>query len=180
MKLNQLLPVAMIASVLSVTGCSPANKTDMANSKTQDTAPTFERMKALEIPAPIAKKIEYTAEYHGKTLSDPYHWLKDQGYPEVNDQPVLDYLNEENAYFNAFLEPHTALVDTLFEEFKGRTNDEDESVPYISNGYEYKAYYNKGEEYRTYSRRKLDSDQEEVYLNVPEVAKPYEIGRAHV
>ncbi|MBF7074950.1 S9 family peptidase [Glaciecola sp. MH2013] len=157
-------------------GCSPSTESENkeAESMAKVAPQEFERLKALDMPAPVAKKIAFTAEYHGKTLSDPYNWLKDQGYPEVNDQPVIDYLNQENAYFNAFLAPHSAFVDTLFEEFKGRTNDEDKSVPYVSNGYEYKRYYNKGDEYPTYSRRKLDSDTFEVYLSVPDIAKPYD------
>lgn len=168
-------PIAMLAGMTLLAACTPSEEGSMEKQETKKaTSPTFERLKELPIPAPTAKKVEYTAEYHGKTLSDPYNWLKDQGYPEVNDQPVIDYLNEENAYFNAFLEPKKALVDTIFEEFKGRTNDQDSSVPWVENGYEYKSFYKEGEEYRTYSRRKLDSDTEEVFMSVTELAKPHD------
>ena len=53
--------------------------------------PEFERLKQLSIAPPVAPMVPYTAEYHGRALSDHYHWLKDQGYPDVNDAPVLDY-----------------------------------------------------------------------------------------
>lgn len=176
MTLHSITILALLAGALGLAACSPSNESDMQKpeSSTQAKTPSIERIQALATPAPVANKVEHLAEYHGKSLSDPYNWLKDQGYPEVDDQPIIDYLNEENTYFKKFLDPHTALVDTLFEEFKGRTNEEDKSVPYIANGYEYKDFYKKGEEYRIYSRRKLGTDTEEVYLNVPELAKPYD------
>ncbi|GAA0860153.1 S9 family peptidase [Aliiglaciecola litoralis] len=132
------------------------------------------RLKQLDIPSPVAPKQAYTAEYHGKTLSDDYHWLKDQGYPQVDDQPVIDYLNQENDYFNAFLAPNTALVDTIFAEFKGRTNEQESSVPWIDNGYQYHWFYQEGEEYPTRSRKNLQTGEETVFLSEPELAKGHD------
>lgn len=126
---------------------------------------TITRLKQLDVDAPVAAKVPFTANYHGRTISDDYHWLKDQGYPVVNDQPVLDYLIAENAYYQSFLEPHKKLVDTIFEEFKGRVDEQDASVPYISNGYEYRWYYRSGEEYRTHSRKDLTTGEETVFLD---------------
>lgn len=154
------LPVAMLAA------CSNVKEAPMEES--------FPRIKQLETPAPSAPKVEYTAQYHGRTLSDPYHWLKDQGYPVVDDQPVLDYLTAENDYFQKFLEPNKALTDTIFEEFKGRTNEEESSVPWIENGYEYRWYYREGEEYRTRSRKNLETGEEQVFLDETELAKDYD------
>ena len=34
------------------------------------------------------------------------HWLRDPGYPKVEDQDVLAYLKAENAYFEAAMAPH--------------------------------------------------------------------------
>lgn len=166
--------IAVMCTAL-VAGCSPSQESEMPEvTAVKKQAGHKQGLKALAIPAPKAKQVPYTAEYHGRTIVDNYHWLKDQGYPEVNDQPIIDYLNEENAYFNAFLAPKTALVDTLFEEFKSRVNDQDSSVPWVENGYEYKSFYKEGEEYRTYSRRKLDSAEVEVFLSVTELAKPFD------
>src|SRR3546814_8418465 len=66
---------------------------------------------------------------HGKTLSDPYHWLKDESYPVIDDKDVLDYVKAENAYFDAAMKPHAALVETLFQEMKGHIKEADSSVP---------------------------------------------------
>ncbi len=133
--------------------------------------PTFNRLKELSIPAPKAEQVASEREYHGKKLEDPYFWLKDQSYPNVDDQKVLDYLKQENAYHKAFLAPHKALVDTVFEEFKGRTDETEESVPYVENGYEYRWYYQAGEEYRTRSRKHLASGEEAVFLDETALAK---------
>ena len=131
----------------------------------------YSRLKQLDIPAPVAKRVPSERSYHGKTLSDPYFWLKDQGYPTIDDEDVLDYLKEENAYHKAFLEPHTKLVDTIFEEFKGRTDETEESVPYVDNGYEYRWFYREGEEYRTRSRKNLETNEEKVFLDETKLAE---------
>lgn len=143
---------------------------------TTDSAPVqaLQRIKQLGTAAPKARQVPFEIKYHGRTLSDSYHWLKDQGYPEVNDQPVLDYLNEENAYYQTFLKPHTALVDTVFEEFKGRTDEEESSVPYNKNGYEYRWFYRSGEDYRTRSRKNLDTGEEEVFLDETALAEGHD------
>ena len=134
----------------------------------------FARLPQLDIKAPQALAKTYQAEYHGITLTDDYNWLRDQGYPEVNDKPVLDYLKAENEYYANFLAPHKKLVDTLFEEFKGRVNETDTSVPWQKNGYEYRWYYQPGKEYKTWVRRKLDSDVEHVFMDENLLAEGHE------
>ncbi|MCH2190733.1 MAG: S9 family peptidase [Gammaproteobacteria bacterium] len=131
----------------------------------------YSRLKQLDISAPVAKRVSSKRTYHGQTLSDPYFWLKDQGYPTIDDEDVLDYLKEENAYHQAFLEPHTKLVDTIFEEFKGRTDETEESVPYVDNGYEYRWFYREGEEYRTRSRKNLNTNEEKIFLDETKLAE---------
>ena len=41
---------------------------------------------------PIAEQRPYSFERHGVTIEDPWHWLRDQGYPKVDDADVLAYL----------------------------------------------------------------------------------------
>lgn len=164
------MPAVALCSIAILAGCSPSQESQMPQKPTTEK----QRLQQLSITAPQANKIPFSAEYHGKTINDHFNWLKDAGYPEVDDQAIIDYLNEENAYFNAFLTPQKALVDTLFEEFKGRTNDVESSVPWIENDYEYKSFYKPGEEYLTFSRRKLDSDEEVVFLSVTDLAKPFD------
>jgi len=187
-----MLPIMSVLSISILTACSPSQESTMPEKTMPEKTIQEPTLKTLSIVAPVANKIPFTATHHGKTISDHYNWLKDADYPEVNDSAIIDYLNEENAYFNAFIAPKTPLVDTLFEEFKGRTNDQESSLPWIENGYEYTSFFNEGGEYRTYTRRKLDtasndttlnSDNnsnsdansgDEIFLNVTELAKPYD------
>ena len=135
---------------------------------------SFVRLAQLEGMAPQAIAKPYRVEYHGITLTDDYHWLRDQGYPEVKDIPVLDYLKTENEYYARFLAPHKTLVDTLFEEFKGRVDEADTSVPWQKNGYEYRWYYQPGKEYKTWVRRTLNSDVEHIFMDENVLAEGHE------
>lgn len=137
-------------------------------------AESFVRLSQLDEKAPQAESKTYQAQYHGLTITDDYHWLRDQDYPEVNDKPVLDYLKAENDYYAQFLAPHKPLVDTLFEEYKGRVDETDTSVPWQKNGYEYRWYFQPGKEYRTWVRRKLESDIEEVFMDENQLAQGHE------
>lgn len=127
----------------------------------------FPKLQQLATPAPKAKTLAYQTQYHGITLRDNYHWLRDESYPIIDDKPVLDYLRAENSYFAEFLSPHKKLVDTLFEEFKAGLDETDTSVPWQKNGYEYRWYYQTGKEYKTWARRKLgnDTDTEQVFMD---------------
>jgi len=134
----------------------------------------FDRLKALSIDTPVALRKPHKVTYHGDVLSDDYYWLKDQGYPQIDNQSILDYLKAENAYYQAFLQPNTPLVDTVFEEMKGRTDEEETSVPFVDNGYEYRWFFRAGEEYRTRVRKKIETGEERVFLDETELAKGHD------
>ncbi len=162
---------------LALVACSSVNDLPAEGAhQAEGSLPTkdFVRLQEIAIAAPVAKKQPYTASYHGQLLSDDYSWLKDSGYPVVDDKPILDYLTKENGYFKAFLAPHTSLVDTLFEEFKGRTDDQETSVPAVRNGYEYSWYYEQGKEYKTHSRKNLKTGKQSVFLDVNKLAEGHE------
>src|SRR5215208_4295594 len=78
---------------------------------------------------PTAPQKPHRHEAHGESWDDPWHWLRDPKYPAVEDQEVLDYLKAENAYFDAWKAGHETLIDSLFEEMKGRIKEDDRSVP---------------------------------------------------
>ena len=45
------------------------------------------------LPAPPrAEQRPSSFERHGIRVEDPYAWLRDKGYPTVDDKDVLDYL----------------------------------------------------------------------------------------
>ncbi|MGL3822014.1 S9 family peptidase [Sphingopyxis sp. R3-92] len=103
--------------------------------------------------APMAEQRPHQTTLHGKTLSDPWHWLRDESYPVIDDKDVLDYVKAENAYFDAAMKPHAALVETLFQEMKGRIKEADSSVPQKDGDWVYWVEYEEGAEYKKWYRR---------------------------
>lgn len=123
----------------------------------------------MEIKAPIAKKIPHVHEMHGHHRLDNYHWMKERDAPEV-----IDYLNHENEYYEQMTAHTKALKESLFEEIKSRLKEDDESVPYLYNGYWYMTKMEKGESYPYYYRRKDGTDNTELLFNVNEMAQGHD------
>ena len=60
----------------------------------------------------------------------------------------------------------------LFEEMKARIKEDDESVPYLYNGYYYITRFETGKDYPIYSRKKESlSAKEEIMFDCNELAK---------
>ncbi len=119
----------------------------------------------MSLPTPPqAPRRPHTNEAHGVTWEDDWHWLRDQGYPNFTDTDVLDYLKAENAYFEAVMAPQQGLIDTLFEEMKGRIKEDDKSVPVRDGDYYYWWEFKTGTQYRDWYRRKgAEGDAELIY-----------------
>ncbi|WP_397299410.1 S9 family peptidase [Nonlabens ulvanivorans] len=123
-----------------------------------------------EHQAPIAKKIPHVHEAHGHQRIDNYHWMTQRDAPEV-----INYLNQENDYYEKMTAHTKQLKVDLFEEIKSRINEDDESVPYFWNGYWYYTKMKKGESYPFYYRKKESlSNKEELLFNVNEMAIGHE------
>jgi oligopeptidase B len=124
---------------------------------------------------PVAARLPHTFSHHGITVDDPYHWLKDEAYPDVADPRVLAYLEAENSYFRARMNPHKALVEELFQEIKGRQPNEDASVPYRKGRYWYRWRFEADAQYRKWLRapvtdRSTEPEGWEVILDEPLLA----------
>ncbi len=119
------------------------------------------------LSAPVAKKLPKKLKKHNEIRIDDYYWLNDRENPEV-----IDYLNQENSYYDAMTEHTKDFQKQLFEEMKGRIKEDDQSVPYLYNGYYYITRYEKGQDYPIYSRKKGSLDApEEILFNCNELAK---------
>ncbi|HLL31802.1 MAG TPA: S9 family peptidase, partial [Allosphingosinicella sp.] len=114
---------------------------------------------------PRAQPRPYSFERHGYTVEDPYAWLKDPGYPTVEDEDVLAYLRAENDYFEAAMAPHASLVETLFEEMKGRIKEDESSVPVRDGDWVYWWAFKPGAQYRTWYRRAVAGGGEQVVFD---------------
>jgi len=125
--------------------------------------------------APIAPVVPKTVKAFGGVRIDNYDWLRDRKNPRV-----ISYLDAENAYANARLEPIRPLIDELAAELKAREAQEDASVPTAFNGYLYERRFSQGAQYPYVVRRKDEHGaQEEIVLNVGELAaghQQYQLG----
>jgi oligopeptidase B len=138
----------------------------------------------MTLPAPPrAEARPFSYERHGYTVEDPYAWLKDPLYPKVEDADVLAYLKAENAYFEAAMAPHLPLVETLFEEMKGRIKEDESSVPIREDDWLYWWAYRAGAQYRTWYRKPVGGGAEQVVFDEPAEAEGKEyfrLGKLHV
>jgi oligopeptidase B len=117
-------------------------------------------------PVPIAPVVPKTFKAFGGVRIDNYDWLRDR-----KDPRVVSYLDAENAYADARLEPIKPLVDELAAELKAREAQEDASVPATCNGYVYQHRFSQGAQYPCIVRRKdAPGAQEEIVLDVGPLA----------
>ena len=130
---------------------------------------------------PIAERRPHSVAAHGRSIDDPYFWLRDPGYPDVTDGDVLAYLEAENAWFERAMAPHQGLVDTLFEEMKARIKEDDSSVPQKDGDYIYWRAFEVGAQYRKWYRRPADAPEDgsadRLILDEPALAEGHEYFR---
>ncbi|WP_348811251.1 S9 family peptidase [Flavobacterium maritimum] len=122
---------------------------------------------SANILPPKAKIIPKSLKKHKEVRIDNYFWMNERENPEV-----IDYLNQENAYYEAMTAHTKDFQKELFEEMKGRIKEDDQSVPYLYNGYYYITRFEKGQDYPIYSRKKESlSANEEILFNCNDLAK---------
>ncbi|WP_372792082.1 S9 family peptidase [Lutibacter sp.] len=118
---------------------------------------------------PKAEKIEKKLEIHGDVRIDNYYWLNDK-----ENSKVIDYLNEENAYYDAKTAHTKQFQEDLFQEMKSRIKEDDESVPYKKNNYYYITRFETGSQYPIYARKKGSLDaKEEILFDVNKLAEGF-------
>ncbi len=123
-------------------------------------------MNKKNIP-PVAKIIPHKLVKHKHKRVDNYYWLNDRENPEV-----IDYLNKENEYYHSVTSETKGFQAELFEEMKSRIKEDDQSVPYLYNGYYYITRFEKGQDYPIYSRKKETlTAAEELLFDCNELAK---------
>jgi len=145
-----LLPFLLLANLAS----APA----YAQSETEETM-----TEKLEHP-PIAEQRPHSYERHGYRISDPYHWLKDQSYPTVDDEDVLDYLKAENQWFEQNMAGQKALTDTLFKEMKARIKEDESSVPQKDGDWLYWTAFDEGAQYKKWYRKPVAGDSDPILM----------------
>ena len=131
------------------------------------------------ITPPKAKKDNMTFIEFGHIRTDPYHWLNHRDSPQV-----LAYLAAENTYTDQKMAGAKQLEQTLFEEFKTRIKENDNSVPYKKGDYYYYVRYEKDKNYPIYCRKKDSLENPEtIILDVNILAQGktfYQVGNLKV
>lgn len=119
------------------------------------------------IQAPKAAEIPKKLKKHKETRIDNYFWLNDR-----ENKEVIDYLNQENDYYQKMTDHTKGLQESLYEEMKSRIKEDDSSVPYFYNGYFYITRFETGQDYPIFARKKGSlSAEEEILFNCNELAK---------
>ncbi len=125
-----------------------------------------------DVKAPVATVKPKDVGLFGDKRIDNYYWMADYFFKGPDSNVVVDYLKAENAYTDTMMAGTKPLQDKLFDEMKKRIKEEDESVPYFSNGYYYYSRTVQGKEYYLLCRKKQSLDApEEILLDVNKMAE---------
>ena len=119
---------------------------------------------------PIAKKESKITKIHGIELVDEYFWLRDRNEPK--NAEIIEYLEAENAYTKAVMNPHKLFVENLYNEMLGRIKQDDRSVPYRLGDFWYFSETSTGKQYPVYFRSKTKTGADaEIILDQNEMAQ---------
>ncbi|HRK64800.1 MAG TPA: S9 family peptidase, partial [Terricaulis sp.] len=154
------------SAALPVLGLLPA----CASSNTTEPA-------SMSPTPPIARRDPKTIEQLGRTRTDDYHWMKDDNWQAVMRDPALlkadirEHLDAENAYREAMMADTAALQERIYAEMRGRTKEDDSTVPTPDGPWEYYRRFNTGAQHPLYVRRPRGGGAEEVLIDVDDMAR---------
>lgn len=133
-------------------------------------APTPTETPSMSTTPPIARREPKTITQLGRTRTDDYAWMKDDNWQAVMRDPSLlradirENLEAENAYRETLMASTTELQERIYQELRGRTKDDDSSVPAADGPWEYYRRFNVGAQYPIYARRPRGSEGPEQIL----------------
>lgn len=121
---------------------------------------------------PVARIEPKTITQIGRTRVDNYAWLKDDNWQEVMRDPSLlkpeirAYLDEENAYREQQMASTAALQERIYQEMRGRTKEDDSSVPSPDGPWEYYRRFETGAQHPKFARQPRGGGTEQVLIDV--------------
>jgi oligopeptidase B len=119
---------------------------------------------------PVAERIPHVTEAHGQRRVDEFHWLRDKEDPKVRA-----YLEAENAYTKALMQPTEAFQEALYREMLGRIQETDMDVPYREGDYDYYSRTEQGKDYPILCRRRREpAALEQIMLDMNAMAEGHE------
>src|SRR5690606_278839 len=85
---------------------------------------------------------------------------------------VRDYLDAENSYREAVMAPTAALQERIYQEMRGRTKEDDSSVPAPDGPWDYYRRFETGAQHPIHARKPRNQDgPEQILINVDEQAR---------
>ena len=168
--IRQCMQIAIFAALcVAIYGCGaskPASGPEEPAADADEPAASEKRPPA----PPRAERKPVELETHGHVRVDPYYWMRDR-----ENEDVIRYLEEENAYLREVMADTDDLQDRIFEEIRARIREDDSSVPYRRGDYYYYRREEQGNDYPIYARKKGSLDApEEVILDVNELAADHD------
>jgi len=121
-----------------------------------------------DLAPPVAARIPHTEVRHGETHVDDWAWLRNP-----DDPAVRSYLEAENAFADAMLEPTQAFQEKLYREMVARVPEVERSLPEIDDQADWFWEKRREEEHGSLVRRLRTEGSERTLLDL-EVA-----GRGH-
>ncbi|MGH2412783.1 MAG: S9 family peptidase, partial [Microcystaceae cyanobacterium] len=110
---------------------------------------------------PKAEQRPHLHSLHGDEREDSYYWLRERASPDV-----IAYLEAENAYTRAMMQPTESLQAALYNEMLSRIQETDLSVPYRKESYYYYTRTEAGKAYPIHCRKQGSLETaEEVVLD---------------
>ena len=132
---------------------------------------------AIALAPPVARLEPKTITQLGRTRVDNYAWLKDDNWQEVMRDPSLlrpdirAYLDEENAYREQQMASTAGLQERIYQEMRGRTKEDDSSVPSPDGPWEYYRRFETGAQHPKYARQPRGGGAEQVLIDVDAQAR---------
>jgi len=127
---------------------------------------------------PVARIEPKRVEQLGRVRVDNYAWLKDDNWQAVMRDPsvlkpeIRAYLDEENAYRESVMAPTAELQERIYQEMRGRTKEDDSSVPSPDGPWEYYRRFVTGAQHPVYARRPRGQEgPEQVLIDVDAMAR---------
>ncbi len=115
---------------------------------------------------PVARREPVEHVLHGDRRIDDYAWLRQKENPDV-----IAYLEAENAYTDAILQPTAQRQEKLYQEMLSRIQQTDLTVPYRLRGYLYFTRTEEGKQYPLhFRRREAEGSPEELLLDLNQLA----------
>lgn len=174
------ISLSALAGALAATTFAPAVQaatSEDSTSVTTSAASTATTSAAADVKPPVAAKKPHSYTRHGITIEDPYDWLYDKSYPQIDDAEVLDHLKAENAYFEAKMGGQAAFTEALFTEMRARIKEDDSTVPQKDGDFLYWSEFEEGAQYRKHYRKPVAGGEAQLLIDENQLAEGQEYFR---